>query len=193
MAARSTLTDLELTSLVKQNDKDAFDEIYARYWKKCYNDAYGKLRDAEVCQELVQDLFINLWTKRSEREIVNLSGYLSTAVRFQVFSLYRKNKKAPVFEEPLDHMAESYLQADSLFNLKELKGHIEEWLKMQPEKRREIFKMRFMDDLSTKEISEILKISQNTVQNHLLTATNSLKNSLGVTITACTILMLLKN
>lgn len=193
MTLRSNLTDQELTGLVKQNDKEAFDEIYARYWKKCYHDAYSKLRNAELSQELVQDLFISLWTKRAEREINNLPNYLSTAVRFQVFTLYRKNKKAPVFEEPLDHMAETYLQADSLFNLKELKGQIEQWLKMQPEKRRQIFKMRFMEDLSTKEISEILNISQNTVQNHLLTATKNLKNSLGVTITATTILLLLKN
>lgn len=192
MTAYSNLSDHELTDLVKTNDKVAFDEIYLRYWHKCYNDAYKKLRDAELCQELVQDLFIDFWLKRADREIQNLPNYLRTAVRYKVFMQYKKNLNRPIFEEPLDHMVESYLQADSLLNVKELKLRIDQWLEMQPEKRREIFKMRFMDDLSTQEISEILKISRNTVQNHLTVATNNLKNSLGVAITVSTLLMLMK-
>lgn len=192
MATLSNFTDHELTDLVKQNDKVAFDEIYLRYWQRCYNDAYKKLRDAELCKEIVQELFIDLWTNRAERNINNLQNYLSTAIRYKVFNQYKKKINSPIFEEPLEYMAEAYLQADSLFNVKELKARIDEWLKMQPERRREIFKMRFMDELSTKEISEILKISQNTVQNHLNVATNSLKNSIGLQITTSALLMLLK-
>lgn len=179
MVAYNTYTDQELTALLIGNDSHAFDEIYQRYWKRFYNEAYKRLRNPELCEELVQDVFSDLWAKRGQKPIDQLSGYLSTAVKYQVFMQYKRGNKIPVFEEALEHVAEDSLLADSMFELKELKARIEEWLMTQPEKRREIFKMRFMDELSTKEISEILGLSQKTVQNQLITATNSLRGTLG--------------
>ncbi|MNH46848.1 RNA polymerase sigma factor [compost metagenome] len=52
--------------------------------------------------------------------------------------------------------------------------------------------MRFMQELSTREISEILGISQKTVQNQLLTATASLRAALGKVITISAIIMAVK-
>jgi RNA polymerase sigma-70 factor (ECF subfamily) len=46
---------------------------------------------------------------------------------------------------------------------------------MQPEKRRQVFVMKFSQDLSTREISEILKVSQKTVQNQFTTSLKSLR------------------
>lgn len=179
MNAYSIHTDQELVALLKQGDLHAFDEIYKRYWKKAFNEAYKRLRNAEICEELIQDIFAGIWLKRELADIENLWAYVYTATRNQVFVEYKKGSRLPVFEEPLEHMAASYLQADSGFELQELKASINAWLAMQPEKRREIFKLRYMDELSTKEISELLGISQKTVQNQLITATAQLKAKLG--------------
>ena len=72
-------------------------------------------------------------------------------------------------------MALSYLEADSLLNVKELKNCVAIWLTMQPEKRAEVFRLKYMEDLSTREISEHLGISQKTVQNQLITSFTSLR------------------
>lgn len=184
--------DSELASQLFKGDLQAFDEIYSRYWLRFYNEAYKRLRNAELCEELVQDVFASLWINREKKLIDNLAAYLSTSVRYQVFMQYKKGKNMPVFEEPHEYMAEAYLQADSSLHAKELKKQIHSWLDMQPEKRREIFKMRFMEDLSTKEISEILGISQKTVQNQLTTATKSLKTSLGNVLSILAVFMLLR-
>jgi RNA polymerase sigma factor (sigma-70 family) len=73
----------------------------------------------------------------------------------------------------------STLQADSLFAAKELKGCIQVWMTMQPDKRRAIFQMKYVDEKTTREISEILGISQKTVQNQLLTSFSSLREFLS--------------
>ncbi|SPZ85081.1 RNA polymerase sigma factor [Sphingobacterium multivorum] len=44
-----------------------------------------------------------------------------------------------------------------------------------PTKRKEIFKMRYLDGLTTKEISDLTETSQNTVQNHLGVSIQKLK------------------
>ena len=92
--------------------------------------------------------------------------------------LYKKGKTSPIFEEPLEYIALDSLQADSLLNVKELKSCISLWLSMQPEKRGEIFRLKYMEDLTTREISEILGISQKTVQNQLITSFTSLREFL---------------
>jgi len=171
--------DVQLVTLLVEGDRLAFDEVYERYWKRLYNDTYKRLKSIEMIEEIVQDVFSNLWSSRGKRNIQNIYPYLLTSVRYQVFMLYRKGKATPEFEEPLEHMVLSTLQADSLFNEKELKGCIAIWMALQPDKRRAVFQMKYVDEKSTREISEILGISQKTVQNQLLTSFSSLRDFLS--------------
>lgn len=171
--------DAQLVSLIREGDRLAFDEVYERYWKRLYNDTFKRLKSIDLIEEIVQDVFSNLWATRASRKIQNVYPYLLTAVRYQVFMVYKKGKTMPVFEAPLEHMALSSLQTDSLFNEKELKGCIAIWMALQPEKRRVIFEMKYINDQSTREISEVLGISQKTVQNQLLTSFASLREFLG--------------
>lgn len=174
-----SFADSQLVSLIQEGDRLAFDEVYERYWKRLYSDTFKRLNSIELIEEIVQDVFSNLWSTRASRKIQNVYPYLLTAVRYQVFMLYKKGKTTPIFEAPLEHMVLSSLQTDSLFNEKELRGCIAIWMAMQPEKRRAIFQMKYMNEQSTREISEILGISQKTVQNQLLTSFASLRDFLG--------------
>lgn len=132
MAYFKNHTDIELALLLKQGDEDAFDEIYRRYWKSLFQEARKRLGESEYAEEVVQDVFIDLWVNRSTREINQLYAYLQTAVRYQVFMLYKKHKKLPFFEELLEHMGFSDDKADSPFCLNELLAGIEVWLAHQP-------------------------------------------------------------
>jgi len=172
------MTDAELYALLKEGDKTAFDQIYIRYWKKLFDDSFKRIRSAEVIEEIVQDVFADLWVTRDAKEILHLYPYLLTCVRYKIFALYRKGKTAPAFEEATEGIALSSLQADSLLHEKELKGCIAVWLGIQPAKRGEIFRLRYMEELSTREISVVLNIAQKTVQNQLITANSNLKKFL---------------
>jgi RNA polymerase sigma factor (sigma-70 family) len=179
MILYSTLTDQQLLAFVNEGEEAAFDEIYKRYWKKLYAEAFRRLKNAHQCEEIVQDVYTALWLKRGQQQIDTLLPYLLTSVKYQVYMLYKKEKSLPFFEEPLEHMAKASLEADSLFFAKELKHCIDLWLEQQPEKRREIFRLRYVEDFTTKEISDMLGISQKTVQNTLLSAVKGLRSSLG--------------
>ena len=93
--------------------------------------------------------------------------------------LYRKNNRQPFFETPLECMASPVLFTDSVYEVKELKDCINEWMHLQPEKRREVFRLKFIEDKSTKEISEVLNLSQKTVQNQFTTSLHSLRSTLS--------------
>lgn len=178
MAVLPLYGDDDLCVRMRAGDVEAFNLIYRKYCRLCYHDAYKRLNDPLQCEELVQDVFTELWHTREYREIGNLKPYLQMAVKYSVFKLYQKQRSQPAFEEPLEHMILSE-NADAQLFAKELRGFIDNWLEAQPEKRREIFKMRYFQELSTKEISEELGVSQKTVQNTLLTAMTGLKGHLG--------------
>lgn len=179
MADYSALTDLELLALLKAGKQAAFSEIYRRYWPGLYSAAYKRTRDKAQCQDMVQNVFADLWLRRELVEILNLPAYLHTAVRFQ---LYKRVARAPKLARHLDELDElicSPIRADDPLREKEIQELVNLWLAALPERRRQIFLMHYQQELSTREIAEALGISQNTVQAQLYTATQSLRTRLA--------------
>lgn len=168
------LSDEQLFLQVKQHDRAAFDELYKRHWLGLFNNAYKRLRDKEACSDIVQDIFADLWNKRDIREIENLSAYLNTAVKNKVYSLLAQGKTGHYFVQPFENMV-SAATADSHFNQKEINHLLYLWMQTLPEKRREIFRLKYYEGASTRQISEHLNISQKTVQNQLLLAFQDLR------------------
>ncbi|MRG45272.1 sigma-70 family RNA polymerase sigma factor [Chitinophaga sp. SYP-B3965] len=179
MPGISTSTDLQLFHLLKQDDQSAFEALYERHWQSLFNMAYKRLGEREVCKDLVQDVFTDLWEKRQEKEIRELLPYLHTMIRYKVYTLLSKGQATPHFIEPFENMAVSPLTANARFDEKETRQLILLWMETLPLKRREIFRMRFLEDKSTKEISMALHISQKTVQNQLLRAILGLKENIS--------------
>lgn len=168
------LSDEQLFSLVKQHDRTAFDQLYNRHWLSLFNKAYKRLRDREACCDILQDIFADLWNKRAIRNVDNLAAYLNTAVRNKVYTLLSQGKAGNYFVQPFEDIAGA-AQADSHFNQKEISNLVRLWMESLPEKRREIFRLRFYEGASTRQISEYLNISQKTVQNQLLLAFRDLR------------------
>lgn len=172
-------SDEVLLKKLKSAAYPAFDEIYRRHWYSLYVIAYKRLKDQEQCQDIVQDIFTDLWNKRETKDIQQLLPYLHTAVRYKIYTLLAKGKVGPAFVQPLEHMVTGDLMADSSLLEKELMHFISTWLETLPQKRREVFHLRYHEGLSTVEIGERLHISQKTVQNHLGTAMRQLREHLA--------------
>lgn len=168
-------TEAELVSYLKNGHKGAFDEIYERLWGRLLNDTNKRLRCIEQAEEIVQDVFVELWIKREKRDIIKLYPYLLQSARYQIYTFYKKKTTLPFFEVLLEDLSPTHLQADSLLLEKELQKCIELWHNQEPEKRAQIFRMKFHEDLSTKEISEMLSLAQKTVQNQVINYSASLK------------------
>ncbi|HZY39502.1 MAG TPA: sigma-70 family RNA polymerase sigma factor [Mucilaginibacter sp.] len=175
MRLLNSYRDDELVTLLTQGDEAAFSEIYERYWLKLYNESHKRLKDEDLCADVIQDIFADLWLTRENKKIENLAAYLFTAVRYRIISLYKKEKHFGAFVEPIELMIASASDPDSLFFEKEIRECIDIWLNMQPEKRKQVFRMKFGQDLSTREISELLNVSQKTVQNQFTTSLKLLR------------------
>ncbi|WP_437917887.1 RNA polymerase sigma factor [Sphingobacterium sp. LRF_L2] len=161
--------DRQLIDLLQQRDLAAFDVIYDRYWSTLFNEAHKRVRDLALSEEIVQDVFTSLWDTIPQREIADLGAYLFSVMRFQVFSSYKRAERKQFITNKYQQIQGQIVgeNTDQAFLEKDLVTFIKHWLLSLPEKRREIFRLRYLEGFSTKEISERMDVSQNTVQNHL--------------------------
>jgi RNA polymerase sigma-70 factor (ECF subfamily) len=165
--------DLELFNKIKQNNSKALDELFTRYYRGLCHFSFKIVKNIELAEEAVADVFLNIWLKRDEIEIKSsLKAYLFTAARNQSLNYHKKNSR--IFFEDLELLENenlpSDLAADHSVNLNSTLEEIESIVGQLPEKRQLIFRMNRFDGLSYKEIAEILSISINTVQNQMVKA-----------------------
>jgi len=175
------LSETELTELLQQDSLGAFREIYVRYWKALYGEAYKRLKDKDQCEEIVQELFAGLWNKRMALQIDGtLGGYLYKSVGNRVIDQYRREmvraKHRELFKavySEADHSTENAIM------LKDLEQSINLAVGQLPDKCRSVYELSRVEHKTNKEIAEYLGISEKTVENHLTRALKKLRVSLG--------------
>lgn len=171
-------SDDQLISMLRQDDGHAFELIYQQYAAKLYSAAYNLLRNREACEDIVQDLFAELWLKRHQLYISSLQGYLKVSIRNRVL-MHMRSKKITLCDEVIDMLAEKYQEADTPLLHKDLSQALEVNMNRLPEKCRQIFSMSRMQQLSNKEIAELLHISTKTVENQITIALRYLRSGLS--------------
>lgn len=165
----------ELLTNLKLGNQDAFTQIYRKYWQGLYNAAYKRLHNREQSQDIVQGVFTSLWDRRQEVNILNISAYLHTSVKFQIFKQAVRSPNTSEFLEAFENIIVSPVNTDDSLIEREILLLVKAWIDALPEKRRKIFLMYYDEGLSTAQIAEELDISRKTVQNQLNTASVALR------------------
>ena len=151
---------------IKIDDEISFEQIYRKYWSKLYIYAFNVLQERELCEDIIQEVFIDLWAKRHDVQISNIYSYLHQSVKYQIFNHFRESKYKKQLLMRFDLMNTQY-KIDESYEQKELKAQIKDVISKLPDQRRIIFEMSRYEGFSNKEISEKLNISLQTVKNQI--------------------------
>jgi RNA polymerase sigma-70 factor (ECF subfamily) len=176
-----TYTDIELLALCKAGDKLGFSEIYDRYWNPLYRHAYRLLKDKIVAQDVVQEVFVNLWDKIATLDIQgSLSSYLYAIVRNRILNLIQKEKlHGEYMNSFVRFMETSEAITDHRIREQMLKEKIEKEVAHLPAKMRHVFEMSRTQHLSYREIAEELDLSDKTVKKQISNAIKILRLKLN--------------
>jgi RNA polymerase sigma-70 factor (ECF subfamily) len=174
------LTDLEISSLIKRNDDLAFDLLYKKYWAPLKNFAAHYLNDNDSCEEIVQELFVQLHVKRIQLNIkTSMSAYLYAALRNRIFNQIRKNA---VYNKHMTLAVKknstSQNNVEQFVHLKQLQQQISFSLSQMPTKYREVYMLHDQNNYTVKKISAILQRPADTVEKQLRKATKILRDHL---------------
>ncbi|MFN3377906.1 MAG: RNA polymerase sigma factor [Runella zeae] len=179
----SHIEEERLWERFKEGDSEALGLLSRRHYRALFNYAIKFTKDREVVKDCIQDLFLELWERRdylTQTPFVRI--YLIKALRNNLFRKIRQEKKFTDAEDldseiPLsDHIsAESSWIESELFLENEEK--IKTALSKLPKRQQEIIFLKFYENLSNDQISEILDMNRQSVANLLHRALTSLKTN----------------
>jgi len=172
------MDDNELLLLLGNGDRSAFDALYTKYWKKVFNSAYKRLKDEGIAKDVTQDVFIQLWTRKSTSPIENISAYLSVSARNSVFKHLEKASKYTSLADCGIEPESNSGQADGILIHAEFLKGFEEILKTLTPQQQMIFNMKFNEGLSSQQIADELQISVKTVRNQMGRALQTIREAM---------------
>jgi len=169
----ASLLDADLLIALRADDAGSFAEIYVRYCYPLFTLAYHKLKNRETAEELVQDLFENLWQRRASHDIQHLKQYLFSALRYRIINHVQAQKVRAGYELYCRLRAsEADTATEDSLAFTELRAALLAGVRKLPAKTREIFQLSRLEQYSVAEISGRVNLSEKTVEYHL---TKSLK------------------
>ncbi|TPG72393.1 sigma-70 family RNA polymerase sigma factor [Hymenobacter nivis] len=155
--------------------------VYDRYWRRTCAATYARLGDQVVCEDIVQDIFLTLWTERTRLQIAAFPGHLAAAVRYQAARYQRAADASPLrYADALDTLSTDAAHNHGEYHLlyRDLKGHVAAALGQLPPRCREIFLLSRLQHFSNDEIAQRLYISRRSVETRLTTALHHLRLTL---------------
>jgi len=175
-----SLSDDKLYALLQEGDSNAYTVIYHRYFDLLYLHASKKLKDYDEAKDLIQEIFVYLWNNRRKLNInTSLKSYLYVAVRNKVLDYISHQAVAYRYADSLQSFInKGHCITDYLIREKQLITIIDEEIALLPYKMRVIFELSRKQNLSHKEIAELLSISELTVKKQVANAIKILKSKL---------------
>ena len=146
--------------------KKEFEDIYRQHFAKMYRLARTMLYDADESKDVVSDIFARLLREKNQPQQNQTEGYLMTAVRNRCRDvLNRKSMQERVEKLFLqESMQRQIVSMNDDDRLERLMQFIESEL---PPLSQQIFRLRFLSEMSYEEVAQATGVSKVTVYNHL--------------------------
>ncbi len=177
-------TIIELVKKISGGDENAFDELFRLHYKLLKNYALRFVYDAQVAEDIVQDVFVITWQARAGLDVSrSVRSLLLTMVKNQCLN-YLKHKKIEsqfitVQKHRLDvYFEELFTESNDHLIEKELEAEIQKSIENLPEQCRRVFRLSRVYGLKNKEIAIELEISEKAVEKQITRALGHLRESL---------------
>ena len=163
---------------------ESVEQLFRQYYKVLRVYAFRFVNDWDVAEDIVQDVFVALWNKRTDIEFDGaVKAYLFKAVynkslNFLTSKKYTEEESMECFSDQIDALQiQEDNQENSLF-MRELRGEIEAFVETLPVQVKKVFILSRSYGLKVKEIAVQLDLSPKTVEKYLTRALLELRTHL---------------
>jgi RNA polymerase sigma-70 factor, ECF subfamily len=169
----------DLLILLKKGDVIAFDNIYEIYSKRLYGFVLRYVKQKEDAEGIVQEVFLKIWENRNKIDIYSsFDSFIFTIAYNTTIDLLRKRFNEHKYQDRLKSVAQ-ITEADQIIDeiyFEEINTQLQLLLDKLTPRQKEIFQLSREEGLTHEEIANKLKISVNTVKNHMVTSLAFIKS-----------------
>lgn len=160
--------ELEIQQLllkVKEGNSEAFGRVYESYFTQIYRYIYFRVKDKDLADDLTQSVFIKIFAHIEHIDPKYPRAYFFTVAR-NILTDHWKKKKDVLFNESEEEF--KFIPSEDnimdIVDAKQRSEKLKELLYMLKEDQREALSLRFIQELSTEEICEIMGKKEGTVR-----------------------------
>lgn len=189
MSQFTEMTDYELVSLYEQGNDDAFDTILARHQSDLFAYILHTVQDQDTANDVFQETFTRAIMQIRNHQYQTsgkFSAWLMRIAHNIIIDNLRRNHLANTTEEQKEKLIYNNLTlsenaTDDYFSQMSIKISLDALIDKLPENQRELLRLRFVEDLSFKEIADITGVSINTALGRMRYALINLRKQIGET------------
>lgn len=179
MKPASQHSDRELVAALNKGDRKAFEIIYRTYAAELFHVIQRNITRKEDCEELLHDVFEQLWTKHKRLKIISVRAYLHRMVHNRIISFFRHNEVKRKYERHFLLFEAVYGQLDEeeteTIDPATLQSLLDNNLRQLPDRCQAAFRLR-LSGYSNGEIAASMNISKDTVENYIIRALAHLRS-----------------
>jgi len=181
-----------LFNKIATGDEMAFRTIYDAYFDRLAAYVFKMSKSEEISEEVVQDVFMKLWTNRTVLVNVEIpQAYLFSIARNKTIDhLRRLAKETNIIAILAENIQYHTNNAEQRFDVLELQALISTALAQLSPQKQKVFHLSRYEDRSHDEIAEELNLSKSTIKNHLSETMQYLRRNLKVAPNTETLLLL---
>ncbi|MBK9736043.1 MAG: RNA polymerase sigma-70 factor [Saprospiraceae bacterium] len=155
------------------------ESLYGQFYEKLCNQVYFILHDSDIAEDIVQEVFVEIWKKREDLNVLlSIEAYLKRACRNRALNFIRDNHIKWEEESTLVGFEDAGFTTDQYLSAEELNIKIQRLISDLPEKCGIIFSLSRYEDMSYSEIASELNISVKTVENQISKALKVLRSEI---------------
>lgn len=192
MAGSFPFDERAILRAIAEGSEAAFVQLFDKYSVKVYNVAYKFLDSREQAEEIVQDVFMDVWISKDKMaEVLNLNAYILGMVRKKVYDAYRQKSSFAQLIKELSDNPQTENAVERNMQEREYEILLQRALAKLPHHQQEIFGLAREEGLSHEEIAKKLNLSRLSVKAHMKRILRVLRQTLGPVLKAETTYLIL--
>lgn len=166
---------------MQSGSQEAFSDLYKYYSPRLYLNILGMVRDPELAEELVQELFSRIWQKRDCRGITeDFSGYMYRVALNLVHDFFRRLKRDRRLRERFSLLAGQYYEhVGQRIEQQQLSHILQHAIERLPKQQKTAYQLVKLEGQTYKKAAEQMGISPLTVKEYLVAAHKSIRTNLS--------------
>ena len=188
----------QLWNSFKSGDRDAFARIYNTYIEDLLSYGYRVTSNRQLIKDSIQDVFLHLWLQRENlSDTDSVKFYLFRALRNRIVRNIETQHEKPTaaYDSPLENLLVDFPFEQSIMETEmheEQVKHLRDAIGKLPKRQQEVIQLRFNQNFSLEEISDLMQISNQSVRNLLHRSLSELRRFFQVTCWIIFLLILLR-